>query len=136
MFLGVHWKADARHWRRLGGHASRIDELVSRLPASAIILEAYTRFLYNIGERSLPDGFVVIAGRLRAGEPSAMLALSNTLFCLEALLGRFVYGEPLRLKSDPSLRSAVLLILDALVEAGSSAAFRMRDDFVTPIGKP
>jgi hypothetical protein len=31
------------------------------------------------------------------------------------------------------MRAAILFLLDALVETGSSAAFRMRDDFVTPL---
>jgi hypothetical protein len=36
------------------------------------------------------------------------------------------------LKQDRTVREAVLYQLDVLVERGSSAAFRMRDDFVTP----
>jgi hypothetical protein len=45
-----------------------------------------------------------------------------------------VYGNPHQLKSDPRMRAAVLHLLDELVESGSSAAYRTRDDFVTPIG--
>ncbi len=134
MFLGVEWKEGVRHWRRVEGHSGRIDALVGRLPASAAVLGAYSRFLREIGERSLPNGFVIVADRLSAGTPSKMLAGGNTVFDIETLLRRYVYGEPLRLKSNPKLRTAVLRILDELVEAGSSAAFRMRDDFVTPIG--
>jgi hypothetical protein len=48
------------------------------------------------------------------------------------LLQRHVYGRPLELKQNRTLREAVLFLLDVLVEEGSSAAFRMRDDFVTP----
>ena len=44
----------------------------------------------------------------------------------------FGYGRPVELKQDQALRDAVLLLLDILVESGSSATFRMRDDFVTP----
>ena len=62
-----------------------------------------------------------------------MLAESNTVFMLDVLLQRYVYGRPLELKRDASIRDAVLFVLDCLVEAGSSAAFRMRDDFVTPV---
>ena len=134
MFLGLEWKEDVRHWRRVEGQAGRIDALVGGLPASAAVLGAYSRFLCEIGERSLPNGFVIVADRLSAGTPSKMLAGGNTVFDIETLLRRCVYGEPLRLKSNPKLRTAVLRILDELVEAGSSAAFRMRDDFVTPIG--
>ena len=63
-----------------------------------------------------------------------MLRESNTVFMLEVLLQRHVYARPLELKGfgDPALREAILYVLDVLVESGSSAAFRMRDDFVTP----
>jgi hypothetical protein len=53
---------------------------------------------------------------------------------LEILLRRHVYGRPLELKRNVELRDAILLLLDVLIEHGSSAAFRMRDDFVTPMG--
>jgi hypothetical protein len=51
---------------------------------------------------------------------------------LEVLLQRHVYGRSVELKQDHALRDGVLLLHDILVESGSSATFRMRDDFVTP----
>ena len=57
----------------------------------------------------------------------------DTVFRLEVLLRRYVYGRPIELKRQRDLREAVLFLLDLLVENGSSAAFRMRDDFVTPV---
>ena len=45
-------------------------------------------------------------------------------------------GDPIDLKRHHELREAVLSLLDLLVENGSSAAFRMRDDFVTPASLP
>ena len=51
---------------------------------------------------------------------------------LEVLLQTHVYGRPVELQQDQALPDAVLLLLDILVESGSSAAFPMRDDFVTP----
>ena len=136
MFLGPNWKEDVRHWRRLDGQSSRVDALIAKLPSAAPVFQAYCRFLYKIGGRSLPWGFVIIAERLEAGNSSELLADDNSVFYLESLLRRSVYGEPHRLKSDPDVRSAVLDILDQLVEAGSSAAYRMRDDFVTPVPPP
>jgi hypothetical protein len=61
-----------------------------------------------------------------------MLKKTDTVFMLEVLLQRYVYGRPLELKRERPIRDAVLSLLDNLVENGSSAAFRMRDDFVTP----
>jgi len=133
IFLGTWWKENVRHWNSLEGHANRVNSLFESLPASPTVLDHYVRFLYHIGEQSLPDAFVRIAKRLKAGDSREMLTKSNTVFMLEVLLQRHVYAKPLELKSNHELRDAVLFLLDLLVENGSSACFRMRDDFVTPI---
>jgi len=88
--------------------------------------------LYYLGEKVLPRSFTVVAERLEAGAPAELLSDSDTVYYLESLLRRYVYGEPLQLKTSPDIREAVLYILNQLVEAGSSAAYQMRDDFVTP----
>lgn len=132
VFMTQYWKEDVRHWRSLEGYDSHVHDLFRTLPPSSLVLDNYLRFLYHIGERSLPFAFRHVAERLQAGETQEMLVLGNTTFMLESLLRRFVYGRPLQLKADPQLRVAVLYLLDVLVESGSSAAYRMRDDFVTP----
>lgn len=132
IFLTAWWKDSVRHWRSLEGYAHNVDGLFDALPPVWIVLDSYVRFLYHIGERSMPAAFVHIAKALRRGTPAGMLRNSNTVFMLEVLLQRHVYARPLELKRDPVLREAILFVLDVLVESGSSAAFRMRDDFVTP----
>lgn len=132
IFLTLQWKDDVRHWRGLEGYAHKVDALFDALPPVWIVLDSYVRFLYHIGERSMPAAFVRIANALRRGNPAEMLRESNTIFMLEGLLQRHVYARPLELKRDPALRESILYVLDVLVESGSSAAFRMRDDFATP----
>ena len=132
IFLTAWWKDNVRHWRSLEGYAHNVDALFDALPPVWIVLDSFVRFLYHIGERSMPTAFVRIANALRRGNPADMLRESNTVFMLEVLLQRHVYARPLELKRDPTLREAILYLLDVLVESGSSAAFRMRDDFVTP----
>jgi hypothetical protein len=97
------------------------------------VLDNYVRFLYHIGEQSLPMSFQRIANRMQAGDTESMVCTENTVFMLETLLRRHVYGRPMELKKDRELRESVLYLLDTLVEAGSSGAYRMRDDFVTPV---
>jgi hypothetical protein len=133
VFLTNYWKDEVRHWRSLEGHAYRVHGLFESLPTSATVLDDYVRFLYHVGEQSLPASFRRISDRLQAGEPQRMLRKSNTAFMLETLLRRYVYGRPMELKRERELREAVLYLLDVLVESGSSAAYRMRDDFVTPV---
>lgn len=132
VFLGTWWKDEVRHWRSLEGYASHVHTFFEGLPPSATVLEDYVRFLYHVGEQSLPQAFVRIARRLEGGNSRQLLRPANTVFLLEILLRRYVYGRPLELKRDRELREAVLFVLDLLVENGSSAGFRMRDDFVTP----
>ncbi|HLB86853.1 MAG TPA: hypothetical protein VJK29_04295 [Terriglobales bacterium] len=133
IFLGTWWKENVRHWNSLEGHANRVNSLFESLPPSSTVLDHYVRFLYHVGDQSLPDAFIRIAKRLTVGDAKKMLAKSNTVFMLEVLLQRHVYAKPLELKSNSELRDAVLFLLDLFVENGSSASFRMRDDFVTPI---
>jgi hypothetical protein len=133
IFLTRYWKDDVRHWRSLEGHAHRVHDLFESLPPSATILDDYVRFLYHIGEQSLPVAFERVANRLKAGDAQNMLRKGNTVFTLETLLLRYVYGRPIELKRNRGLRESVLYLLDTLVENGSSASYRMRDDFVTPI---
>ena len=133
VFLGNFWKENVRHWSSLEGNSHHIHTLFEDLPPSSTVLDAYVRFLYNIGEQSLPSAFIHIANRLQEGDPQQMMRTRDTVFCLEVLLQRYVYGKPIELKRQHDLREAVPSLLDLLVENGSSAAFRMRDDFVTPI---
>jgi hypothetical protein len=132
LFLTAYWKDNVRHWPHLEGYAHLVHSLFESLPATSIVLDYYVRFLYHIGEGCLPESFKRIAKVLRRSDARKMLERSGTVFLLEVLLQRWVYGRPLELKSERSVREAVLSILDDLVESGSSAAFRMRDDFVTP----
>jgi hypothetical protein len=134
IFLTAFWKDNVRNWRFLDGYAHLVHALFESLLPTSIVLDDYVRFLYHIGERSLPEAFVRVAEALRRGDAQEMLEKTDTVFLLEVLLQRHVYGRPLELKNDPRIREAVLFILDNLVETGSSAAFRMRDDFVTPAG--
>ena len=96
-------------------------------------MDAYVRFLYHIGEQSLPEAFIRIFQKSQAGDPKKLFRDSNTRYRLEILLQRYVYAKPLLLKERAALREAVLALLDTLIDLGSSAAFTMRDDFVTPI---
>jgi hypothetical protein len=136
IFMNSYWKDHVRHWRSLKGRAHLVDALFEALPATWVVFDSYLRFLYHIGERSLLQAFILIERSIQRRNATEMLANSNTVFMLEVLLQRHVYGRPLELKRTKELREAVLSLLDALVENGSSAAFRMRDDFVTPASWP
>jgi len=72
-----------------------------------------------------------VASRIQSAPE--LIMTDNAVYLLESLLRRYLYSEPFQLKRDRELREAVVSILDCLVNAGSSVAYRMRDDFVTPV---
>ena len=133
LFFGLHWTEGTHQWWSLDGFTSQVDQLFEELPTSSTILYWYLQFLYHVGEQSLPGAFICIARRLEQADSQQMLKQANSVYLLEVLLQRYVYGRPLELKRQADLRAAVLFLLEVLIENGSSAAFRMRDDFVTPI---
>ena len=133
LLFGVPWKEGIQQWRRLEGHENDVEDVVGRMPAVTPVMLAYVRYLYTIGRTSLPRSFKLVANLLGDGDGLALLRNDTTVYYLESLLSQYVYGEPAALKSDPTLRAAVLFVLDQLVESGSAAAFTMRDDFVTPV---
>jgi len=133
LFLDVPWNKGVRSWHRMTDNEARLDRFFEALPPSAPALVAYTRFLSQVGEKSLPGAFVLVAAKLRQAGGRVSLLTSEAQFYLESLLRRWVLSHPGKLKERSDLRDSVLFILDELVQAGSSVAFRLRDDFVTPI---
>lgn len=132
LFLGVPWNEGVHSWQRMAGNEARLNRLFEEFPPNAPVLVAYARFLSQVGEKSLPDAFVLLAAKLHQARGRISLLTSEAQHYLETLLRRWVLSQPGRLKEDPFLKDAVLHILDELVEAGSSLAYRLRDDFVTP----
>jgi len=107
--------------------------LFEQLPLSRAVLRRYLAFLYHVGEQSLPEAFIRLHAKMHDANAAELLSEGDSAFLLESLLLRYVYAKPFELKRRNDMRAAVLYLLDALVETGSSAGFRMRDDFVTPL---
>lgn len=131
LFLGVNWN-EMKDWPPLHGESDRLRNLFLSLPPSREVMKCYCYYLAHAGTPTLPDALLGIAAKheeLADDNPFC----DTAVFYLEEILARAVNGgdNTVRVRSD--LRNATLRILDALVEAGSSRAFKLRDDFVTPI---
>lgn len=130
IFLGASWKKGAKSWEPQRGYEDRIIGLFETLPAFSSVFDRIAVYFYNVGDTTLPDAFVPVAKKIKSAP--GKLNGGNTIFYFEQVLQRHVYGTPHKLKETSVLRDSVITILDELVEQGSSAAFKMRDDFVTP----
>jgi hypothetical protein len=133
LLLDVPWNKGIRSWQRMSGNEARLDRLFEAFPPSAPVLVAYAKFLSQVGEKSLPGAFELMVAKLRQAGGRVALLTSEAQFYLESLLRRWVLSQPGKLKEHTALRDSVLFILDELVQAGSSLACRLRDDFVAPV---
>ncbi len=133
VFLSENWAKLFRPWEPLEGNESRIHGLLSATPPSVARLESYVNYVASVGVSTCPESFVQLAEVVDSVPMEGWRSKPGVVSMLELLLQRFVYAEPVRLKRNPKIRSAVLILLDRLVQAGSSIGYQMRDDFVTPL---
>jgi hypothetical protein len=105
LFLGTRWKETTKHWRSLEGYEHHIHSLFERLAPCACVMDAYIRFLYHVGEQSLPQAFVQVHKKALEGDSKQLLGNSNTRYRLEVLLQRYVYSKPLLLKERSRVRA-------------------------------
>jgi len=131
LFLGGDWN-EQRDWLPLHGETERLRSLFRSLPPMRQGFECYSYYLAKIGTPTLPDALTDVASKLSAAADTPLFT-EIAIFYLEEILTRLIYGGNLRMRTDIDLRSATLVILDALVRAGSSPAYKLRDDFLTPL---
>jgi len=133
LFLNTRWREGIQSWSRLGVHFRDVDALFQQLPASPFVLQKYAHYLFHIGRESLPQALVSIVSKFGDNLEGALSPKGNSSWYLEGILSRLMYTDLGKLKESAAMRQAVMALLDALVTSGSSMAFRLRDDFVTPL---
>jgi hypothetical protein len=132
LFLGIHWKPETCEWSPLSGEGRRLLALFRDLPPTPEVLSAFSRTAARFQSELVPIALPALAEKLSILQESNSIWPSTTL-SLETILQGQVYSGSPQVRHDADLRNATLAILEILVENGSSAAFKMRDDFVTPL---
>jgi hypothetical protein len=120
-----------RDWPPLHGETQRLRALFERLPPTKQGLKCYAYYLAKAGTPTLPDALLDVATKLTDTANHTLLS-ESAIFYLEEILTRLIYGGNNRVRTESALRLATLRILDALIDAGSSPAYKLRDDFLTP----
>lgn len=131
LFLNASWKETTRSWRPLSGNHDRLLRLLHALPLMPNTLGAFCWFLYKLGGAALPDALIDVDRRTH--DAPGLLATPLAQSSLEAVLARLIYGGTLSIRRRQDLTPSILRLLDRMIDAGSSAAFRLRDEFLTPL---
>jgi hypothetical protein len=125
-------KKDTEEWPLMSNREDKLVWLYESLPTCSESTAFFLRYLNSYGEKAMPRALISIAKKILEDSTALHLGAANVQR-LEGLLANRIFGTPVHLKSDPDVRKAVIAILDALVNLGSTAAFFMRDDFATPL---
>jgi len=134
LFDHIYWKEDARDWKPLHGHESNIAEFFAVVGRFPTVFQSLVRVLDSIANKPLlPNALLSLASHLKTSEAQGLLDDRGTLFHLARILTPIIYARTTDLRKSWNLRGATLTILDAMINAGSSAAFRMREFFITPV---
>lgn len=133
LFDGVIWKEDARNWQSLHGYEKNLAEFALCVCTAPRAFKSLVRLLGGIGTFLLPNGLLWIDTVLNRGDARELLGGRNELFNLACILSFYIFGRTSLLREDYNLRDAVLRILDAMVNQGASAAYRMRDFLISPM---
>lgn len=128
LFLNLSWNESTTEWGAVKGRESSFEAMFKTIPPDVEATEAFACFVQKIGSSLLPDVLCTFAAKI-----SDAPLTDNAIYLFELILARLVHGGDLRIRDEKELRSATLSILDILVNAGSSLAFKLRDDFVTPL---
>jgi hypothetical protein len=129
LFLGDNW-GNVREWAPLKGEEQRVRRLFDNLPPSRKALEEFSYFLAHTGTPSLPGSIVSIGRKLSSSNQNILSGVA--VFYLETILTRLIYTGSGSIRNEADVRAHTIATLDAMVAAGSSVAYKLRDDFVTP----
>jgi hypothetical protein len=129
LFMVVDLNEGVEKWHLLTGKEDRVLKLFSNLPPLRSTLGLFLDFLHSTGKNVLEEGLISVQAKLTQ-DPN-LLSESNVR-SLELILGPPIYATPARLKKNSGVREAVLNLLDEMINAGSTAAYFLRNDFATP----
>jgi hypothetical protein len=132
----VKWKDGVKEWEPLTEHEAFVKDLACKIGHTGIGFSALISLLESaIGTPFLPRGFIWLNDSLKKSNSTKILSKKGTAFLLENVLRKFIHGGNFsKFRSDEKIIRAIINLLDALVDSGSSVAFQLREYVVTPFG--
>jgi hypothetical protein len=126
---GSLWNDNVKEWdsfkEKDKRFIKRMSEKIGHCPST---LYAISAFLTSIGSSFLNDGISWIANIVRGNSDILCKKVdSNTIFHLEIIVRKYVFINATKIKKERKLREDTLIILNMLVEKGSSLGYMLRE---------
>ncbi len=123
------WKKDAKDWHSLKEKDKRFFARISKeLGHNPSVLYAISFLLNSIGSNYLNDGIKWISSMIKHNDNLIETELeTNTIYYLEQLSRRYILKNTQEVKKIKSKKEEILIILNFLVEKGSSLGYMLRE---------
>jgi len=95
------------------------------------VLYSISKVLNDIGSRFLDDGIYWISGMIKNhNEQLSKKVKNNTVYYLELLIRRYILRNRQLIKTDKRTKERILILLNFLINQGSSKAYLMREEIL------
>jgi len=127
--LALPWKESAKEWHSLKDENKDFYRNVSiDIGHCPIVLYSISKVLNDIGSRFLDDGIYWISDMIKNhNEQLSKKVKNNTVYYLELLIRRYILRNRQLIKTDKRTKERILIILNFLINQGSSKAYLMRE---------
>jgi hypothetical protein len=127
-----YWKKDIREWHTLKERDKQFYKRVSTdIGHHPSVLYSISKVLNEIGSSFIDDGVVWISNILQKNPQYISTELeTNTVYYIENIMRRFILINRQSIKATLSLKNQVIVILNFLLEKGSTTGYLLREDIL------
>jgi hypothetical protein len=132
MLATVPWKREVKEWRTLSDNPTHLKDASKAACKTKPGFQALLSLLDTVGGFYLPEAFTWLADALPHLDIHETLGERNNRYALETLLQREIHLRATQIRNNSAWQRSVLVLLDVLVNFGSSTAFQLRERIIRP----
>lgn len=132
LFAWSYWKKDTKEWHTIREKEKAFFKKIAfDVGYHPSVLYSISKVLNDICSNFIEDGISWISSILESNEKLSSEELEiNTIYYLESLARKYIFTKRQRIKTNPRLKTQLIIILDFLIEKGSSSGYLLREDIL------
>ena len=130
MFAHNYWKEDAKEWHTFSQERKGFfSDLTKKLGGDASYLYSLSKLLCSLGNTYIDDGIFWLSSAIKSNEINLTgNNRDNTIFYLEKSVRIYLFTNREKVRRTAQVKSAVIVILDFLIDNGSIIGYLLRED--------
>lgn len=131
LFSKTHWNKDAKKWKPIEDNREFIKIAFTTVGHTHSGFYALNRLLNTVGEFLLPEAVIDLKESFKKAERD-LLEDKYIRSELETVMRNAVLLYGTKIRTSDEIRVAALILLDALINKGSSLAYQLRELLIAP----